>query len=661
MTHHPKAQFGRAAQGSTVVLVLAVLLGITAQLLVLSLITTRSLSDEAALTSQNQGVKEALNTAMLRFKADVQAYATANNNTISADFNQGGASDYDDVTFALTDPETGTLSAGNALVDAYVSATRGNYVQITARATYNGIDLAKTQWFRLGTVASGGGGGSVCSVPAPLQSVTPLVTDIVDVTGTFYVDQLQGRAFFGDNNAATARTFMYKPCSGLTTLFNGAPHSIFQDVTNDNIFILDRTNQRFYWLKADNTLVSVPAMGGADFLHSNVVADPNTGMAYAYRQATGAEGLYGFNPNTNTTTRLATFNWVVNACSQLVYNMLNPADGRLYMATQYLHEAGPCFKTSNNFYTYHPSTGLSTLKTGINIGYSNLVLNPNTGRIAFGISTDTNAAFWSWDSDTGFSTVRSSLFLLGSKNAAVFNIKTNKLYLAPADMRGMWDADLNTFTTFFIGSNNYPPQALVDLNDGMLFWGNRWYNPTTGLTTSVAMDFYSNTDAVSSGCHPLTCSLHRSVCYQHYWNDSSYYFHTFSNNRHGNSSLPTISGLYPGFYVTGTSGFSTSAAIKYYANGVLTSLTSKLPGRPGAFGNMVMNPYTGDLFVGTQTTKDFFYLPGTGLLEFTSATGTVTPYGHNNNMDYAHKGIFWAKQKAGLNTVYVYYHLDPNT
>jgi hypothetical protein len=650
----PKRHLHQAAQGSTVVLVLAVLLGITAQLLVLSLITTRSLGDEAALATQNQGVKEALNTALLRFKADVQAYANANNNEISVDFNQGGGSDYDDVTFALTDPETGTPAAGNVTVDAYVSASRGNYVQLTARATYNGIDLTKTQWFRLGTVEA----AAPCDFPAPVQTITPLVTDIVDVSGTFYVDQLQSRAFFGDNNAATARSFMYKPCSGLTTLFNGTPHSLFQDVTNDNIFILDRGNQRFYWLKADNTLVSVPAMGGADFLYSNVVADPNTGMAYAYRQATGAEGLYGFNPNTETTTHLATFNWVKGDCTPLVYNMLNPADGRLYMTFQF-HDG--CFNATHHFLTYHSSTGLSTLLNGHNVGYQTLVVNPNTGRILFSNGSTSLNTVYTWHPTHGLATI-GAFGWYGGMHANLFNILQNQVYTAPGErkIRVSFPTEASPSVTT-LPELHYYSFSLMDLVQNRIYLyrytDGAYINGATGTVTllpasGLSLAHYNN--AVATGCHPLTCSSKRAV---HEANVTNVSLLDQSDVRMGNSSLPTVTGLYPGAYF----GADQWIHQLFYFDG--TTFNTIIPDKrdAGRDSNLHVNPTTGDLYIGSKfDNAAYLYLPSEGLVTLNGPAGSVSPKTQYNNMDFAHKGLFYAKSKDGLTTVYAYYHLDPN-
>jgi hypothetical protein len=649
-----------AAKGSAVVLVLATLLGLTAQLLILSLVTTRSLSNEASLSSQHKVVQETLDTALLRFKNTVQAHALANAGDVPAAFNEGGGSALQNASYPITDPATGTPSAGNVIIDAFVSTKRGSYTKLTARGRYNGIELERSQWFRLG--ATPVAAGPPCAFPAPVQSITTLIANVVDAANTFYVDQAQSRAFFSDKNAASARTFMYKPCLGLTTLFNNTLGSLYHDQTNNNIFLLNDTADIFYWLKADNTLVSVPAMSGADFYNSNVVANPNTGLAYVYRAVGGAaSGLYAFNPFTEATTQVATYSWPTSGCKPFVYHVLNPADGRLYMTFDYYDG---CTHASNNFMTYHPSTGLSTIVTGRDVGYTSLAVNTNTGHVVFGEgAASTDCRMWGWSAGTGLSTIITNGNRPGHY-ATVYDIVRGKAYfntnrghyigwdqasgaittIAPVSIEGMnegsaFDVDNNTL---FIDHNS----------DGFVFD----LNTHTMLPTTYRYAQYTTNSAYCT--NHLVCPK-RLIRH----NDDTLY-PVYLNNKIAHSGLPAVTSLYPGVYFA--TGYANPRSFFYRQQLSPHTLLFTAPEVSSDQPNWSwMNPTSGDVYFVNHGVNDYMYLAGTSqLITLAGQTGDslngLFPLSVSHNMDYNHKGVFLYKKNGSSGRVYAYYHLDPN-
>ena len=137
----------QASRGSAVMLVLAMTVVVTAQLMVMGLLTSRSTAQEAALSSNTQLVDQALTTAVTQFKQDMMTYAAANGYTLArGGFEHGLPSSYINRTFSLTDPETSTTTTGNVLVDAYVDVVRPPYYRVHATANYSGISRVNNEW-----------------------------------------------------------------------------------------------------------------------------------------------------------------------------------------------------------------------------------------------------------------------------------------------------------------------------------------------------------------------------------------------------------------------------------------------------------------------------------------------------------------------------------
>ncbi|MEB3205865.1 MAG: hypothetical protein VKK59_00780, partial [Vampirovibrionales bacterium] len=195
----------RAAKAMALVLVLFIINILLLEIIMLSTVVTKDLGTEGVLQTQNQVAKRGLETAFTRLNQTLQSYVLTNGTAgVEAAFAQGAASALTNTVVSTTNPETSTTENSALTIDAWVSARRGDYYQISARARSGDVDLTATRWVR---VKKCGG-------------LITLVTG--DDRPGFYslaVDKT-GRAFFGNGGTVTnvGNFYTWSNTSGLSTL-----------------------------------------------------------------------------------------------------------------------------------------------------------------------------------------------------------------------------------------------------------------------------------------------------------------------------------------------------------------------------------------------------------------------------------------------------------
>jgi hypothetical protein len=247
------------------------------------------------------------------------------------------------------------------------------------------------------------------------------------------------------------------------------------------------------------------------------------------------------------------------------------------------------------FYTWSPSTGLSTLVSGGNyVGYLLTRVDPNSGRVFFGSN---NGRFFTWHPSTGLSTLVSGRTWPGHTGTAI---------------------DSSTGRVFFGESG------------GSIIWS---WHASTGLSTIASL-----------GCNPGAgddASWHPTPSYRSgnavdaNWNLSSMW---------GN---PNSGRLYFGNHCTGTNG-------QFYTCASATGLSTIISGldEPASHGTFGFYPdgervYFGEAWTSGGDGGFYTYSPATGLS--TLVFGSYDSIGafHNIAVDPTDGRVVWAANRTG--------------
>ncbi|MEB3245785.1 MAG: hypothetical protein VKJ06_07360 [Vampirovibrionales bacterium] len=415
-----------ASRGLATVLVLSMLILVTIELLVMGLLVSRSMGDEAVLSSQNTVARKAAETAIEQLGQQIQNYLLSGNSPDLAviAFAQGGVNDIDAQALTVVNPETGSADAtAAATISAWVSDRRGHYFKITSEATLGGVTLQKNRWVLIepcddigvrrlvedtaGGVAPNFFYGEIVTDPvngwtmfqsnnnlyvwhAP-NTLSALLTMPHDVAPQILADAATGRFFVTEQTIQSAKTnphfYTWHPSTGLSTII------IEPNPASSGSSAIRQTQDGTVWLSHVGQIIGVGPRGQMRF----AAWTPSDGLTIS--------PLIEFfeNQGTETSASLYSDRFPLDTQSQSIYSAV---DGGIFR--------------------WSPSGGLTTLLSGGGYFYTfGLQIDETANRLFFVSSTgsSSNHIFNLWSPGAGLVTASAPAgFRHHIVNSSIFSV-----------------------------------------------------------------------------------------------------------------------------------------------------------------------------------------------------------------------------------------------
>lgn len=204
-------------RGTALVITFAVIMMLTLEVAIISLIAVRGFGQEGLLMSQNISTRRAAEIALNRLQNKLSTYLSTGGTPSGVDSTFTMAlSPITNITLTLDNPDGGT-SPTSIIIDAWVKERRGNLYHMVGRARQGSTDILLHRWTPIRTCA----GGSTpililsdrgMSTPDP-SSPSPDETYPLVVTSS-------NRVFFGEDTNP-GKFWTWNETDGLSTLVSG--------------------------------------------------------------------------------------------------------------------------------------------------------------------------------------------------------------------------------------------------------------------------------------------------------------------------------------------------------------------------------------------------------------------------------------------------------
>ncbi|MBY0403486.1 MAG: hypothetical protein K2X66_06275 [Cyanobacteria bacterium] len=472
--------------GTTMPLVMFLLTMMILNISIFGLMLSRGLGDEGFLLSYNIPAKRGLETAFTRLTSSVNTYLQqSDTSALTTDYAQAGPQAITNAVIQATNPETSATDNTPTTISAWISATRGNYYQVTANSTVSDVSLTASRWYLM----------KPCSPNGTVKTITNgmIFTAPSGVATNRFVKTHanSGRVFFGTTNS-----FMtWHPSTGLSTLLTGLSNpgrdAIEIENSTGRVYFGDASG--FYtWL--DGTLSTI-ATGLTTPGRLSTTVDQTTGRVffgddtkfYTWQSSTGLSTIASgqINPGQALTA-------------------ISPTSGRVFFASNN-YTSGP--NTLTTLMTWTPASGLQTIfynnvvtsSLTQTIIQNSLVADPSNNQILFKVTStpDSTTRFYTWNAK-GLQKIATYGGLDSTTNSAgAFD---------PISGRAFYSVATNAVYTWLNGTlekvaiGGTYTSMLVDQGSGRLFFGDlssgkyhTWLNGTlstliTGVSNPGAND-----------------------------------------------------------------------------------------------------------------------------------------------------------------------------
>ena len=525
LSPYPACRPSRPHQGGTVLLLtIMMLVLLTFEVAVISLVAQRGLGEEGMLQSQHSAARRGGETVLNQLENALYTYLQANDDTSAETaFNYGGSNYIAQSDLMITPPGGGADIATDVKVTAWVSARRGVWYKLTARAQDGSVDLLVHRWIKM----------NPCKTGAILTQILPVNETNPGYYSTM-VSPVDDRVFFGEN-AASGYFWTWHKDTGLSTITPAAENRPgVEDSTaiasDGRVYFGEQANPGQFWTWHQTTGLStllpsnaqgpgwytthISPVDGRVFFAENASSKlwtykPSTGLstigaifyspgdeAYAF----GSDGTYYFGDYSgdtifswNTTVGLSTVAKITGVYGVGTGSLSIAPDGRLYFGQRETSGAG------RNFWTWKSSTGLSTVLPAVSnktnrAGYYSTIVD-STSRVLFSAYDDSawgGVHVWTYHPSTGLTTLVTNINSLGAAGAVAVD-SNDRFYFSQAGWGDLWtwksDTGLSTITvqhfnpggsfSHAFGPNNEYYFGAVDGNNTNIW---RWHT-STGLST----------------------------------------------------------------------------------------------------------------------------------------------------------------------------------
>jgi ribosomal protein L24E len=517
--------------GSALLLTLIVILGLTLEVAIISLVLIRGFGSEGLLAGQNILAKRAAEIAINRLRDKIMYdLNSASPSTILSNYGYGGGSAITNTALTVDNPDGGT--SDTAIIDAWVDSRRGDLYHLIGRARYGTSDILVHRW----TMMKACGGGTLftiltgASYPGGRLSMNrKFMTSDGRVfigeeasTGNFWtwaettglstlissgkyvgyasvaVSPVDGRVFFGDggeSNNPPGRFWTWHPSTGLTTIISSSanrdrPGSEAITIANDGrVYFGGYSN--YLWTWKDGIL--------------STIINGTYGHPGAGSMAVGPDGRLFFGEHNGK--RFAT--WKDNGTATGALTALQTAgsnihpgswlsvkvagDGRVFWGQE---------SSTGNVYTWkegEPTGGTAILPSNMTQpGNEQSMIAAQDGRVFFGEMKATSARYWTWKGG-----VLSTILTSGSYPGVMFGAvvdSTNRVYFGDASATGSlwsWKEGVGLSTIISGNGGKYAVDSSIAIApDDRIFFGGQnknfyTYKEGVGLSTIISGNTYN--------------------------------------------------------------------------------------------------------------------------------------------------------------------------
>lgn len=496
-------------RGSAILLTLAMLILLSLEVAVISLIAVRGLGDEGVLLTQNLVTRRAASTGLHRLEGRLYEYLKTNVPT-SVLSTYGSGSPITE-TLMISNPDGGGSSAMPVDISSWVIARRGNMYQIASRARSGFVDITLKRWVQVQVCGRDITYNIVNSVASPSE------LNWAD-NRPFQIMREDGRAFIWEHSASTnaSRFWTWSETSGLSVIVSGRTNPGFISAaispTDGRMFFGEDTASGNFSTWHESTglsiLVSNISSPGAE---ATVVAPDGrvffggySGRMWTWTQSKGlstiiptatyptvagpgagalavaSDGRLYFGEHNNTGTGRF-WTWKDNGTGAGVLTLLQNTGvvsrpGGWY--STYVAPDGRVFwgaEANNPMWTWKEGEAVTTLlpSNETYTGSSHSAVVASDGRIYFG--QDANPGkLWTWKSGT-LTTITSGLTAPGVDNAMAAD-STGRVYFGDVGGSGgfrTWKPGYN-LSVLISGAGYFGQQGniAVDNNDRVYVAGN---------------------------------------------------------------------------------------------------------------------------------------------------------------------------------------------
>lgn len=508
-------------RGSALVLTLVMVLLLSLQVAMISLIALKSLGEGGILPTLHYSAKQGARTAILRLSETlIDELRESSPDLLSLKYARGsltGAPMTTGSTLQINNPDSGSLQDTPVQISAWIAERKGSLYKLAGRAQLGSVDITLYQWKNL----------QACH---PNGQLLTLVTERNHPGAHGYLSAMavapDGRVVFGERESP-GNLYTWEEKTGLSVLLTGAayPASIGGVAVNaDGRFVIaeETAPSRVWSWRAGEALTTVISNGQwAAGMEALLAAEDGS---FYLGQYNNPGRIWRWHPSEGLSVLASGINQpgprslLVDLVQERVYfgNSVSPG-GKYYMwakATGTLSEVvssggrvgfeskdiapdGRIFMGENripgNFYTWKDGVLQTIVASFGRVYYPNLQVSPHDGRVFF--SDGTTARCFTWSATTGLTTIYSNR----TCSTGIRPLPDGGAYLGGwTDRLALWKN--NNLSVLVSGVSNIAVENMVLSSDGWLALGQygdpgvfRMYHPTHGLTTLVSSAYRPGT------------------------------------------------------------------------------------------------------------------------------------------------------------------------
>lgn len=363
----------------------------------IALIAQRSLGEEGIMLADNIQARQGLSVAMSQAERRLYSYIRQNGDgNVTVDFAYGGGAAITDQGITSTDPEN--PGAGETVdtgvdISAWVSGRRGYWYKITAVAKIDQVELTSHKWVRV----------NPCNTMGGLVTIaTGLIEPGQNAIG---YSENTGQVFFtGEVAGPSVNFYAWSETDGLSTLVDGQDDAGFtvEATRNGRVFFGEAENNQDNHIWTWHRDTGLTTILSPNIMRPRIALSPDEQVLFIVENWDGAgDSLWQWSESGGLSTIIEDY-FDTPAWESIIHIA---EDNRIYL---------PEFGSSANVYTWHQSTGISTIVSGVRYpGRFSMVLGPATDRLYFGQDNNgeggPNSHVWTYHPSTGLSTVIDTL------------------------------------------------------------------------------------------------------------------------------------------------------------------------------------------------------------------------------------------------------------
>lgn len=456
-----------AVAGSALILTLVMVMLLSLQVAIISLIALRSVGETGVLATQSVSARWAAETAITRLSdtlyAEMQSKSPA---MLMAEYDRASATPH---LLQATNPDSGSTQNTSTYISAWIEERKGNYYKLAGRAQSGSVDITLYHWMPIKVCGSSG--------------LTTLISNVV-MPGIFSMASApDGRVFVGQR-AASGNFWSWDPASGaLTTLVSNVTRPGYRSTKvspiDGRVYFGQEANPGNLWTWHTSTGLSV-IVSGRNPGYRNMIIGPDGRVFFGNGHLNG--NFYTWAPGS------AALSILVSGVDNPGYNSVAVSpEGRVFFG----QNASP-----GKMWTWKEHTPLQELVSGVSApGVENIAATINE-RVYFG--EDANPGrFWTWANGGTLQTLVHNEVYPGGQDSIAVNDEGRVFFGSNVGTNSakLWSWSPTSALSIVLSGINKPGQySMVPYGNNLLYVGNyvgssgrvwRW-DITTGAVSILA-------------------------------------------------------------------------------------------------------------------------------------------------------------------------------